>query len=87
MTRQSISLTPPNEAWLKSQVESEEFASKSEAINALIRKARKLEEERAYIVAKLIRSEESIAKHGYVDQTPEEMLAEFKEEARKNGLL
>lgn len=87
MTRQSISLTPPNEAWLKAQVESEEFASKSEAINDLIRRARKLEQERAYLVAKLVRSEESIAEHGYVDQTPEELLAEFKAEARENGLL
>ena len=39
MPRQSISLTPPNDAWLKAQVESEEFTSKSEVVNDLIRKA------------------------------------------------
>ena len=42
MPRQSISLTPPNDAWLKAQVESEEFASKSEVVNDLIRKVREI---------------------------------------------
>jgi len=87
MPRQSISLTPPNEAWLKARVESEEFASKSEASNDLNRRARELEEERAYIRARLIAGEESLAEHGPVKETPSEMLAEFKEEARRRGLL
>ena len=30
MPRQSISLTPPNDEWLKAQVDSEEYSSKSE---------------------------------------------------------
>ena len=87
MSRQSISLTAPNDAWLKAQVESEEFASKSEAINDLIRRARKLEEEREFIRAKLIRSEESIAEHGYSTKTKDELLDEIKTQARKDGLL
>ena len=40
MTRQSISFTTPNNDWLKAQVESEEYTSKSDVVNDLIRKAR-----------------------------------------------
>lgn len=37
MPRQSISFTPPNDQWLKAQVESQEFSSKSDVVNDLIR--------------------------------------------------
>ena len=40
MTRQSITLTMPNDDWLKNQIKSNEFTSKSEVVNYLIRKAR-----------------------------------------------
>ncbi|MBZ9629276.1 hypothetical protein LB465_00695 [Salegentibacter sp. LM13S] len=40
MSRQSISFTKPNDEWLKSQIESQEYSSKSELINDLIRQAR-----------------------------------------------
>ena len=40
MTRQSISLTQPNDKWLKTQVDSKEYSSKSELVNDLIRQAR-----------------------------------------------
>ena len=79
MARQSISLTPPNDDWLMSQIESEEFSSKSEVVNDLIRKAREIE----YIRAKLIKAEQG----GFTDATKEETLAKAKAEARKNGLL
>ncbi len=59
MPRQSITLTPPNEAWLLEQVDSEEFASKSEVMNALIRQARKDQENIETIRASLIKGEES----------------------------
>jgi antitoxin ParD1/3/4 len=35
MTRQSISFTTPNNNWLNEQIESEEYASKSEVVNDL----------------------------------------------------
>ena len=76
MIRQSISLTTPNDAWLSSLVEQEEYASKSEAVNDLIRKARVRQEEVELIRARLIRSELS----GFINQTAEEIRAEFKEE-------
>ncbi len=41
MIRQSISFTKPNDEWLKEQVNKEEYSSKSELINDLVRQARK----------------------------------------------
>ena len=83
MTRQSISFTTPNDDWLKAQVESEEYTSKSDVVNDLIRKARAQQNEIEWIRAKLIKSEQS----GFIDKAPAEILADFKEEARRNGEL
>lgn len=83
MTRQSISFTTPNDVWLKAQVESEEYTSKSDVVNDLIRKARAQQNEIEFIRAKLIKSEQS----GFINKTPEKILADFKEEARRNGDL
>jgi len=79
MTRQSISFTAPNDEWLKSQLASEEFSSKSEIINDLIRKAREIE----FIRAKIIRAEQS----GFSTLSANEILAKSKEELRKDGEL
>ena len=74
MTRQSISLTPPNDAWLKAQVESQEYTSKSELVNALIRQARaKEQQDLSLIREKLIRAENS----GFTTMT----MADIKEKA------
>ena len=83
MTRQSISFTTPNDDWLKSQVESEEYTSKSEVVNDLIRKARTEQQEIELIRAKLIKAEQS----GFIDKTQSEILAGFKEKAQRNGKL
>jgi antitoxin ParD1/3/4 len=83
MIRQSISVTTPNDEWLKAQVESEEYTSKSEVINDLIRKARRQEGEIEYIRAKLLKAERS----GFTDKTATEILASLKEEAYQNGDL
>ena len=83
MTRQSISFTTPNADWLKLQVDSEEYGSKSEVVNDLIRKARTEEKEIELIRAKLIKAE----KKGLIDKTQDEILAGFKEKARLNGDL
>lgn len=83
MARQSISFTRPNDEWLKAQVDSEEYTSKSEVVNDLIRKAREIER----IRDKLIAAEQSVADQGWVTETPEEMLAGFKDKARRNGKL
>jgi len=81
MVRQSISITTPNDDWLNSLVESEEYSNKSEIVNDLIHRAR--ENEIGTIRARLIKSEAS----GFVTQSKEEIRAEFKEELRRNGGL
>ncbi len=83
MTRQSISFTTPNNDWLNAQVESEEYTSKSDVVNDLIRKARAQQNEIELIRAKLIKSEQS----GFTDLTRDEILAKSKEEFRQNGKL
>jgi antitoxin ParD1/3/4 len=44
MSRQSITLANQNDEWLKQQVVNEEFTSKSEAVNYLIKQARENDE-------------------------------------------
>jgi antitoxin ParD1/3/4 len=75
MNRQSISLTTPNDDWLKSQVGTDkEYTSKSDVVNDLIRKARAEEQKINAIRAKLIEAEQS----GFFTPDREAMLAEFK---------
>ena len=83
MTRQSISFTTPNDNWLNSLIESEEYSSKSEIVNDLIRRARERNNEIEMIRARLIKSENS----GFITQTAEEIRTEFKQELRRNGEL
>ena len=49
MSRQSITFTKPNDEWLKQQVEGEEYNSKSELVNDLIRQARNQQKELNWI--------------------------------------
>jgi len=79
MPRQSISFTPPNDEWLRAQVESEEYANKSDVVNDLIRKAREIET----IRARLAHAEQS----GFTTLARTEILAEAREKARRNGDL
>jgi antitoxin ParD1/3/4 len=79
MPRQSISFTPPNEEWLRAQVESQEYTSKSDVVNDLIRKAREIERTRVH----LVKAEQS----GFTSLGRAEILAEAKAEARRNGYL
>jgi len=59
MARQSISFTQPNDEWLKNQVGSKEYSSKSELVNDLIRQARKQQQHIDWISALLERVEKS----------------------------
>jgi len=74
MTRQSISFTKPNDEWLKAQLENQEYSSKSELINDLIRQARKQQIQIDWIRAKLDKSERS----GFTDNTKEQILKQSK---------
>ena len=79
MARQSISFTPPNDEWLKAQVDSKEYTSKSDVVNDLIRRAREIET----IRARLIQAEQS----GFTTQGRADILAEIKDEAQADGDL
>ena len=74
MSRQSISFTQPNDDWLKAQVESQEYSSKSELINDLIRQARKQQRQIDWIKSKLERAENS----GFTSDRKEQILAQSK---------
>lgn len=76
MSRQSISFTKPNEEWLRTQVETQEYSSKSELINDLIRQARKQQAKIDWIAAKLERAEKS----GFTNDSKEQILAESKKQ-------
>jgi len=74
MARQSISFTKPNDEWLKTQVDNEEYSSKSELVNDLIRQARNQQIEIDWIRAKLEKAETS----GFTDDSKEQILARSK---------
>lgn len=74
MTRQSISFTQPNDEWLKIQVDSKEYSSKSELINDLVRQARKQQLQIDWISAKL----ESAENSGFTNDSKEQILMQSK---------
>lgn len=74
MARQSISFTTPNDEWLKLQVEKEEYTSKSEVVNDLIRQARQQQVQIDWIRAKLEKAEIS----GFTLDSQDQILAESK---------
>jgi antitoxin ParD1/3/4 len=74
MARQSISFTKPNDEWLKAQLDNQEYSSKSELINDLIRQARKQQAQIDWIRTKLDKSERS----GFTDSTKEQILNQSK---------
>lgn len=74
MARQSISFTDPNDDWLKSQVNSKEYSSKSELVNDLVRQARQQQQHIDLIRIKLEKAEQN----GFTNLSKEQILAESK---------
>ncbi len=74
MPRQSISFSKPNDEWLKALIENQEYSSKSEVVNDLIRQARKQQAQIDWIKAKLEKSERS----GFTTETKEQILKHSK---------
>lgn len=74
MGRQSISFTTPNDEWLKNQIESKEYSSKSELINDLIRQARKQQIQIDWLKAKIEKAEES----GFTTDSQQQILEQSK---------
>lgn len=79
MSRQSISFTKPNDTWLKEMVRNQEYSSKSELVNDLIRQARKQQVQIDWINRKLEKAEQS----GFTNLSKEEILKESK--SKMNG--
>lgn len=79
MSRQSISFTKPNDEWLKAQIEKQEYSSKSELVNDLIRQARKQQIQVDWIRSKIDRAE----KTGFTKDNKEQILMQSK--SRFNG--
>jgi antitoxin ParD1/3/4 len=79
MARQSISFSKPNDEWLKSQIENEEYSSKSELVNDLVRQARKQQATIDWLRAKLEKSEMD----GFTTYSKEMILKESK--SKLNG--
>lgn len=75
MKRQSISFTEPNDEWLKNQIASKEYSSKSELVNDLIRQARNQQRQIDWVRAKLDISEKS----GFTSDTKEQILKQSKD--------
>lgn len=69
MARQSITLTQLNDDWLNDLVMRNEYASKSEVVNDLIRRAREEQERLQLLRLQLQRGEES----GFIQLTKEEL--------------
>lgn len=74
MKRQSISFTQPNDDWLKTQIDSQEYSSKSELVNDLIRQARNQQKQVDWIRTKLDKAEKS----GFTEDSKNEILAQSK---------
>ncbi len=81
MTRKTISLSKPNDEWIKAQIEREEYSSNSELINDLIRKARQEEEHINYVRAKL----ELAERNGYTDLSQEDIRSKVRAELNLDG--
>ena len=75
MTRQSITFTKKNADWLKAQIDANEYTSKSELINSLIRQARGQELQIDWIRTKLIKAE----KGGFTNKKQDDILALSKQ--------
>ena len=74
MKRQSITFTKPNDEWLKAQLDSQEYSSKSELVNDLIRQARKQQAQIDWIRAKIDKAESM----GFSKRSKEEILNKAK---------
>lgn len=74
MSRQSITFTKLNDEWLKEQVNKNDYSSKSELVNDLIRQARKQQIQIDWVRAKLDKAEKS----GFTKDNKNEILAQSK---------
>jgi len=87
MVKKSITVTDQQESWIQAQMAKGQYATDSELIREALREKEMRTAEIEHIRAKLIASERSVEKDGWVEETPQEMLDGFKEKARRDGKL
>jgi antitoxin ParD1/3/4 len=83
MIKKSITVTDQQESWIQAQMATGHYGTDSELIREALREKQMRLAEIDIIRAKLIAAEQS----GFIDKTPDEMLAGFKAKARKDGIL
>ncbi len=83
MVKRTYSITEKLDQYVKGRIQSGEYATDSEYLRELIRRDQEENKEIAYIRSKLIKAEKS----GFIDQSREDMLKDFKDELRANGDL
>jgi len=87
IVKTTLSLTEQDRKFMDGVIASGEFVSSSEYVRNLIRrdKERRIEtpSEIEYIRAKLIKAEQS----GFMDKNRDEILADIKKRARRDGVL
>ena len=83
MVKRTISITEPNDKWIKLRVANGDHASDSDHFQDLIRNDRGRHGECAAIRAALIEGEES----GISDRTPDEIFEAAVKQKRENGAL
>ena len=83
MIKKSITVTDQQELWIQSQMKTGNYGTDSELIREALREKQMRMAELDIIRAKLIEAEQS----GFIDKTPDEMLAGFKDKARQDGIL
>lgn len=74
MARQSISLTEPNDNWLKEQINNKEYSNKSELIDDFNRQASEQKVQIDWMTDKLEKAENS----GFTNDSKEQILAQSK---------
>ena len=83
MVKKSITVTDEQAEWIQAQIATGHYGSDSEVIRDALRDKQNRIAEIDYIRQKLIKAEQG----GFTDETPEQILAGFKESARIDGKL
>lgn len=87
MVKKSITVTDQQESWIQAQMATGNYGTDSELIREALREKQLRMNEVDAIRAKLIAAEQSVEQHGWVEETPQEMLDGFKKKAQRDGKL
>jgi antitoxin ParD1/3/4 len=87
MVKKSITVTDQQDRWIRAQMETGNYGTDSELIREALREKQSRMNEIDALRAKLIAAELSVEEHGWVKESPQEMLDGFKEKARQDGKL